>query len=182
MKRAIFGTAILAIIAIPVFAMAPTSGLKVGEMTSAFEPTHVAGPDKGTETCPVCKYGNAPAVQIWHKGDTDENIVAMINHLETKVVNSKKDLKAFTIRLSECEKCVEGTVEMSKKLKATHVGVTYLPITDPGVELYKINTEPAVKNTVMVYKNRKVVATFVNLKADEAGFKQLDAALAKAEK
>lgn len=29
------------------------SGIKVGDMVPAFDPMHVAGPDKGTNTCPT---------------------------------------------------------------------------------------------------------------------------------
>jgi hypothetical protein len=36
-----------------------------------------------------------------------------------------------------------------------------------------------VKNTVLVYKNWKVAQTMTNLKADEAGVKSLNAAIAK---
>ncbi|MFA0730777.1 MAG: hypothetical protein LKKZDAJK_001731 [Candidatus Fervidibacter sp.] len=32
---------------------APDTGLKVGDSVPAYNPVHVAGPDKGTNTCPV---------------------------------------------------------------------------------------------------------------------------------
>jgi hypothetical protein len=31
----------------------PESGLKVGDMVSAYDPNHVTGPLKGTTTCPT---------------------------------------------------------------------------------------------------------------------------------
>lgn len=31
----------------------PDTGLKVGDAVPAYNPIHVAGPDKGTNTCPV---------------------------------------------------------------------------------------------------------------------------------
>lgn len=34
-------------------AQAPNTGLKVGDGVPAYNPIHVAGPDKGTNTCPV---------------------------------------------------------------------------------------------------------------------------------
>lgn len=34
-------------------ALAQTSGLSPGDFAPAYDPTHVAGPDKGTTTCPV---------------------------------------------------------------------------------------------------------------------------------
>lgn len=179
MKRAIFGFAAAALLALPVLALAPMSGLQPGEMTSAFEPTHIAGPDKGTETCPVCKYGNRPAIQVWNTGDDQSNIVAMLNHLDNKVANSKHELKAFEVRVTSCEACVSDNGEIAKMVKGGNVGITQIPSTSEAVKAYKINTDGSVKNTVIVYRNRKVVANFVNLKADEEGLAKLDAAIAK---
>jgi hypothetical protein len=31
-----------------------TSGIDVGAKVKSFEPMHVAGPNRGTRTCPVC--------------------------------------------------------------------------------------------------------------------------------
>lgn len=179
MKRAIFGISAAALLALPVLALAPMSGLQPGEMTSAFEPTHIAGPDKGTETCPVCKYGNLPAVQVWNTGDDQQNIVAMLNHLDAKVASSKHGLKAFEVRVTMCEKCVSDNGEIAKMVKGNNVGITQIPSSSEAVKAYKINTDGTVKNTILVYKNRKVVANFVNLKADKEGLAKLDTALAK---
>lgn len=52
------------------------------------------------------------------------------------------------------------------------------------MQRYKVNLDPEVKNTIIVYRNKKVTAKFVNLKADEKGLSELKAALeavAKAE-
>ncbi|MBX3114585.1 MAG: hypothetical protein KF824_04815 [Fimbriimonadaceae bacterium] len=179
MKKALIGIAAIAALALPVFASAPDSGLKVGEMTSAFEPHHVSGPDKGTDTCPVCKYGNRPAVQVWVNGDAPENVVAIANDLDKKMASSKAEFRAFVVYLTHCEKCVEMSGTIAGKVKGEKVAVTNLPIDSPAVGDYKVNTDTAVKNTVFVYKNRKVVAKFVNLKGDEAGLKALNAAIAK---
>jgi len=57
---------------------------------------------------------------------------------------------------------------MAGDLKITQIGICYIdPQTrDHDIELYKIN--PAAANTVMIYKNFKVTANFVNL--DPADF------------
>lgn len=34
-----------------------SSGLNIGEDQPSFIPFHAFGPDRGTRTCPVCKYG-----------------------------------------------------------------------------------------------------------------------------
>lgn len=178
-KTAAFGTLALAAIALPVFAMAPTSGLNVGERVSAFHPTHVAGPDAGTDTCPPCKYGNRPMVQVWTNMDDPANVMAIVKNLEKKVGASKNELKAFVINLTHCQACVDGTKELGKKAGATNVGIAHLPSDHEAVKLYRVNTDESVKNTVFVYRNRTVAARFVNLKADEAGLKALNEAIAK---
>ncbi|HBR54654.1 MAG TPA: intradiol ring-cleavage dioxygenase, partial [Flavobacteriaceae bacterium] len=39
----------------------PDSGKSIGESIFSFTPYHAYGPDKGTKTCPICKYG-------WYQG------------------------------------------------------------------------------------------------------------------
>ena len=51
MKKAIFLSLAVATAAFSL-AIGVSSGLNVGDMTSAFEPKHIAGPDKGTDKCP----------------------------------------------------------------------------------------------------------------------------------
>jgi len=179
MKKARFGTFLVAALALPAFANAPDSGLKVGDLTSAFEPHHVSGPDKGTDTCPVCKYGNRPAVQVWVNGDEPENVIAIANDLDKKMATSNAEFRAFVVYLTHCEKCVEMTSTLASKVKGSKVAMTHLPINSESVKDYKVNTSTDVKNTVFVYKNRKVVAKFVNLKGDAAGLKSLNAAITK---
>lgn len=180
MNKAILGLTAIAALAIPAIALNPVnSGLEVGEMLTPFHPTHVAGPDAGTDTCPPCKYGARPAVQIWANMDDPANIKGLAAAVSKSVASSKHELKGFVVNLAHCDKCVEGTKTFAKDSKLNNIGITYLKADTPYVKNYKINTDSAVKNTVIVYKNKKVAAKFVNLKADEAGLKQLSAAIAK---
>lgn len=182
MRNALLGSIAVMALALPAFASAPDSGLNVGEMVSAFHPTHVGGPDKGTDTCPPCKYGNRPAVQVWHNHDADENLVAVINHLDGKVAASKKELKAFAIRVAFCDGCAGENTKLAEMVKAPNVGIAHINASDEAIEAYKYNIDREVKNTIFVYKNRKVVAKFVNFTADKASFAKLDAAIAQVEK
>lgn len=180
MKVAILGAVAAFALALPVMATAPVdSGLKVGDLVTPFHPTHVGGPDKGTDTCPPCKYGMRPAVQVWHNHDDEANLVAMIDHLGNKVSKSKNELKAFAIRVSMCAGCEGETVKLADKVKAKNVGIAHVASNDDAVTNYKFMVDNSVKNTVFVYKDKKVVAKFVNLKADKAGLAKLDAAIAK---
>jgi protocatechuate 3,4-dioxygenase beta subunit len=183
MKKAIFALAAMVVAGAVVATTAGNakSGLNVGEMVTPFHPTHVSGPDKGTDTCPPCKYGARPAVQVWSNHDSEENSAKLAAFLSEEVEELEDaGFKGFMIMLTNCDKCVDK----SKALGATaekkgwkNIGVAHLAIDTDYVKNYKVNTSADVKNTVFVYKNRKVVAKFVNLKADKAGLAKLDQAI-----
>lgn len=179
-----------AVIALPLFALAAggalRSGLQAGDMVSAFEPSHVTGPDAGTTTCPVCKYGKTPAVQVWVNGDKIENVAKIADALEAAIKMEGSDkLKGFIIFIkptSMTEDALKGQLKMvADKCHLSHVALTYVngPKSDP-VGQYKINTSSEVMNTVIVYHDMKVNANFVNLKGDEKGLKSLKSAMMQA--
>lgn len=179
-----------ALVALPLVALAaggaPKSGLKTGEMVSAFEPSHVSGPDAGTKTCPVCKYGKTPAVQVWVNGDTPENISKIADTLEASIkMQGAERLKGFVIFIkpkSMNEEALQNQLKMvADKCHLTNVALTYVDGPKSAfVGQYKINTSSDVKNTVMVYHDMKVNANFVNLKGDEKGLKSLKGAMMQA--
>jgi hypothetical protein len=163
-----------------------SSGLNKGEYVSPFHPQHVSGPDKGTDTCPPCKYGNLPAVQVWFGGSEDtNNIMALAKVVDGAVAKNPENLKGFMIRVANCDTCTNmakmmGTDAEKKGMK--NVAIAYVKADNEAIKNYKINLDAKVKNTVLVYKDRQVVAKFVNLKADAAGKKALEAALASVAK
>lgn len=65
---------------------------------------------------------------------------------------------------------------IADKAKAQDVCLAYLSTRDPGVKAYKVNLDPSVKNTVMLYRKRRVTSKFVNWVSDEKS----DAALKSA--
>lgn len=180
-KKLVGVTVAASALALSAFAFAPESGLKVGEMVSAFHPKHVSGPHKGTDACPPCTYGNRPQVQVWVNGDNPENVAKIAKRLNA-AVNAKKskELKAFVIVLTDSDKVNETKLAIETiagKTNANDVAMAYLPKGDEAVKAYKVSTASDVKNTVFVYRNRKVDAKMVNLKADEKGLQALDAAV-----
>jgi protocatechuate 3,4-dioxygenase, beta subunit len=156
------------------------SGLRVGEMAPAYDPTHVAGPDKGTETCPVCKYGKRPAVQAWINGDDPENMKGLAEAMHDAVVkHSGKEFKAFIVVVADKPSAGRDLQKWAETLPFQDVAVTFLPKNSDAIEQYKINLDSAVKNTVFVYRDRKIDSKFVNLKADDKGKQELLAAIDK---
>lgn len=181
LKKTLLAATVAAFAALAVAGSA-SSGLNVGETVTPFHPKHLSGPDKGTDTCPPCKYGNLPAVQVWVNHDSAENVGKIADVLAAEVGDSKANLKAFVINLTMCEKCEEKANTMAKTTKHDNIAIAMLPVKDEAVKNYKVNTDSSVKNTVFVYRNRKVVAKFVNLEANAKGLGELRAAIAKAEK
>ncbi|HEY7154387.1 MAG TPA: YceI family protein [Gemmataceae bacterium] len=137
------------------------SGLQRGEEVAAWNPIHVAGPDKGTRACPVCTYLERPVVIVFTRDG--DNAAALAEQLEKLVAaNEGKDLKGFVIVLDATP---DRLAKMAAEKRIAKIGLCYLdPRTkDKDLELYKIH--PQARNTILVYRDYKVTANFVNLDA-----------------
>lgn len=94
------------------------------------------------------------------------------------VAKKEKNLKAFVIFLNDGSKTIEPQLTtLAETAKAQDIALTYLAKDDRAVSRYKVNLDPEVKNTVIVYKDKKVTAKFVNLKADKKGLEELQTAI-----
>lgn len=179
-KTAFIGIVVLGAAALALMGMrgGANSGLQPGEFAPAFDPTHLSGPDAGTNTCPVCKYGARPAVQVWLSPDSQADAPKFAAALESAVTRHKKnDFKAFVMMMTMCDGCVSGAKTVAKADKNKDVALTYISQKDDAIKNYKINLDKEVKNTVMVYKDRKIAKTFVNLKLDKEGLVKLSEAI-----
>jgi hypothetical protein len=149
------------------------SGLQKGDDIVPWNPIHVAGPNQGTNACPVCTYEARPAVVIFTKEGS--NLPTLAARLEKLVSQQqKRELKGFVIVLDSTP---EHLKQMANDLKIAQIGICY---PDPetrqdDLKAYKIN--PGANNTVMIYKDYKVAANFVNL--DPIDFDQVAAAVAQ---
>lgn len=178
-KSVLIGTAAVAVVAASALAFAPKSGLNPGENISAFHPRHIAGPMAGTDKCFPCTYQARPQVQVWVNGDNAENVNAITKFLNQEVKENKdKEFKAMVV-LVDTGKGIGAFDAWAKGLKDSKVAIAVLPASNEAVKAYKFNVSSDVKNTVYVYKNWKVEASMVNLKADEKGLKALDGAISK---
>ena len=170
------------------FAPKVNSGVEAGETLSAFQPHHVTGANKNSDTCPVCMYPQNPAVQVWINGDDEKNVRALVRNLEQETIaNKAKKFKAFVVFINPQRQSAHvmnaklAKIGAEEKLK--NVALAYLlGPKDTAVTDYKINTAETVKNTVFVYRARKVATKFVNFTADAADLKALDAAISQVAK
>jgi protocatechuate 3,4-dioxygenase beta subunit len=150
-----------------------TSGLQPGDDIIPWNPIHVAGPNKGTNACPVCTYEARPAVVIFARSGPDlPGIATRLQQLVER--RQASDLKGFLIVLDESP---QQLAAMADELKLTHIGVCYPdPATrDHDLKAYRIS--PSAGNTVIVYKDYKVAADFVDV--TPADFARVETAVAK---
>lgn len=159
------------------------SGLNIGEDQPSFMPYHAFGPDRGTRTCPVCKYGRYHGI-VYFVGDNPQwdEIKKWLKYLDEESIRRQKYLKAYfvygnsknyssQIRQSELEK-------MGVELGLQKIALTYVPsFTDEESEanLNKIN--PQADNTFIIYRHRTIVDKYINLKPTEENFKKISEAL-----
>lgn len=161
------------------------SGLEIGEDNPSFIPFHAFGPDKGSRTCPVCKYGRFHGI-VYFVGNNPNwiEIKKWLAFLEQQSVNRKKYLKAYFVygnekdydkskRLNELEK-------IGVELNLKNVALTFVPSMndeESEVNLNKIN--PKVENTFVIYRHRTIIEKFIDLKPTEENFKIISNTLEK---
>ena len=157
-----------------------SSGLGIGSEAPAFDPQHVWGPDKGSHACPMCKYGSLQGVLLWVNTDELEDAGRIAARLEREIrERDPKRLRAFVIYTNPGGKPIREVEDLltsvAEKASLRQVAVTYVPSpTDPKTSaLYRINPDRRVRNTVFVYRKRRVVDKFVNLEADEISLQKL---------
>lgn len=159
------------------------SGVNVGGMLLSFRPYHFTGSDKGTSVCPLCQYPNNPAVQVWVNTDDDKNVSAIVTVLDRLVTENRgKKLKAFVVYVNtgrEPDAAERKRIEdLAARAKPKNVALLFVSSADlTAARDNEINPSPQVKNTVFVYKARKVAAKFINLAADAAGLARLENAI-----
>jgi protocatechuate 3,4-dioxygenase, beta subunit len=161
------------------------SGLQIGEDNPSFIPYHAFGPDKGTRSCPVCKYGRFHGI-VYFVGNNPnwQDIKKWLTFLEKESVKRSKYLKAYFVygnekdyNKDERQKELE---EIGKSLILKNVALTFVPSMNDAeseVNLNKIN--PNVANTFVIYRHRTIVDKFIDLTATEENFKAISTVLDK---
>lgn len=161
----------------------PESGLAIGSNCPAFDPVHLSGADKGTTTCPMCKYGSGQGVMVWFNHANLDEMKDFATTLE-KAMNDRgvKKLRVFLVYMNPFykENDKEGLRVLRKKItewcekqNLVQVAMVWIPspVDKETAGLYKMN--PKVKNTVLVYKRRRVVAKWVNIEYNDEAVKSI---------
>ena len=159
------------------------SGLNIGEDQPSFTPFHAYGPDRGTNTCPVCKYGRYHGI-IYFVGNEQNwmEIKQWLTFLEGETIKRSKYLKVYFVdgkdqfySKNERENQLE---KIGEELNIQNVALTFVPsFSDKMTEadLNKIN--PEVQNTFIIYKHRNIVDKYINMKPTLENFHLISIAL-----
>ena len=153
------------------------SGLEIGEDNPSFIPYHAFGSDKGTRTCPVCKYGRFHGI-VYFVGNNPnwDDIRKWLTFLEQESVTRSKYLKAYFVYGNE-NKYNKATRQkelenIGLELNLKNIALTFVPSMmdkESEVDLNKIN--PSVENTFVIFKHRTIIDKFINFKATADNYK-----------
>ena len=159
------------------------SGLEIGEDNPSFTPFHAYGPDKGSKTCPVCKYGRFHGI-VYFVGNKPnwEEIKTWLTFLDHESASRTKYLKVYFVYGNEKDYTKQQRIieleKLGDELGLQNVALTFVSTfsdTESEVNLNKIN--PEVENTFIIYKNRSIIDKYVNLKPTIANFRIISATL-----
>jgi len=161
------------------------SGLNIGEDQPSFIPFHAFGPDKGTRTCPVCKYGRYHGI-VYFVGDNHnwDETKKWLKFLDNESIARDKYLKAYFVFGSSkgYNKLARQTVleNIGNELGLQKIALTYVPsFTDTESEVNLNNINATVENTFIIYRHRTIVDKYVNLKPTTENFMTISSALNK---
>lgn len=156
------------------------SGLNIGENCPAFDPHHVWGPDKGSKACPMCKYGYGRGVMAWINTDNWQNVSRLAKALDAEIaVKGLNKLRAFIIYMNPGKLTNDAAekklISFSETAGLKHVAVLFVPspVDKSTATLYRINPAPTIRNTIIVYKNRKVQDKYINFDANDKSLRNL---------
>ena len=159
------------------------SGLAIGEDQPSFTPYHAYGPDKGTRTCPVCKYGRYHGIIYFVGNDPDwREIKQWLSFLETESSKRSKYLKVYFVYGNDQDyhkkERQDFLEKIGRELNIQNTALTFVPSfsdTETEANLNKINAR--VENTFIVYKHRNIVDKFINLKPSSKSFQIISESL-----
>lgn len=156
-----------------------TSGLAIGEDSPSFTPFHAFGPDKGTRTCPVCKYGRYHGILYFVGNQPNWNeIEKWLLFLEQESIKRGKYLKVYFVYGDEKghNKVTrqEELAQIGQKLHLKNTALTFVSsLTDKESEVNLNKINPLVENTLIIYRHRTIVDKFIDLKPTTENFRRV---------
>ena len=155
------------------------SGKGIGEDMSSFTPYHAYGPDKGTKTCPICKYGWYHGILYFVGNHPDwEEIKKWLIFLDKESLRRESYLKAYFVYGNENsyteERRISALEKLGQDLQLKNIALTFVPsFSDKSSDMYLNKIEPNIENTFIVYRRSNIIGKYTNLKPSEENFAKL---------
>lgn len=159
------------------------SGLQVGEDQPSFTPFHAFGPDKGTKTCPVCKYGRYQGILYFVGNNSNwEDIKKWLTFLDHESVERNKYLKVYFVYGNDRSFNKEDRQNLLEKtgimLGLKNIALTFVPsFSDKESDVFLNKINPSVENTFIIYRNRNIIDKYINLSPTSENFKLISTIL-----
>jgi hypothetical protein len=125
----------------------------------------------------MCKYGNKQGLMAWINTDNWTNTARLAKALDKKIDEQGFDkLRAFIIYMNpdglKTGDLEKRLLEFSKNNELKHVAVLSIPSAtdDKNAVLYRINPNNDTRNTLIVYKNRRVFDKYINFDYSDKSF------------
>ncbi len=168
----------------PIAARSPAqSGKNIGEDVTSFSPYHAFGPDKGTTTCPICKYGWYHGILYFVGNNPDwEEIKEWLLFLDHESLARQQYLKAYFIYGDESNYDKNRRIEMLEKLgtelQLQSVALTFVSsFSDVHSDIYSNKINQNVDNTFIIYRRSNIIAKYVNLPPTAESFERIRSSL-----
>lgn len=162
-----------------------SSGLNIGEDQPSFIPFHAFGPDKGTQTCPVCKYGRYHGI-VYFVGNNPnwDEVKNWLKFLEQESITRQKYLKVYFVYGNENSYSKEARQKelelLGQELNIKNTALTFVPsFSDTKTEAHLNKINLSAENTFVIYKHRSIIDKYIDLKPTEKNFKMLSETLDK---
>ncbi|MFT3910704.1 MAG: hypothetical protein QM737_14900 [Ferruginibacter sp.] len=159
------------------------SGLAIGANCPAFDPIHLSGIDKEKKACPMCKYGKGQGIMVWFNHKNLEQMKNFVSLLETTMQQrGETNFRVFLVYMNPAYKYNDETgqkilrgklIKWAEEQQLKKVALLWVPspVDAETCGIYLIN--PGAKNTVFVYKKRKVIAKYINMDYTGDAVKQM---------
>jgi len=134
------------------------SGPQTGEkLPGPFHPLNINGSEAGQKACLYCKHGDSPVAMVFARTTGSEGTAKLIAKLEEVVAaNAKSEMGSFVVFLTDDDKAGDELKKMAEKAKLKNV---VLAVDTPaGPNKYNVSKDADL--TVVLYKERKVVANY----------------------
>lgn len=161
------------------------SGKNIGEDITSFTPLHAYGTDKGSTTCPICKYGWFHGILYFVGNNPDwDEIEKWLVFLDSESIIKEKYLKVFFVYGNEIDydetQRIMTLERLGIELDLQKVALTFVSsFSDKTSDVYLNKINQDVENTFLVYKRSNIIDKYINLKPNQENFNKITKRLNK---